>query len=275
MARSDLKDLTGKRFGLLTVVEIDKEKSRSQRIYWKCKCDCGSYVSVRTDRFKTQRSCGCIRADSLVLGQTFGRLTVIEPDFEKTKEKGFGIYFKCQCACGNMHSALLAHLRSGGVKSCGCYCSEKAKAQMTTHDKSNTRLFRIWSGMKSRCLNSNVKDYYRYGARGIQVCKEWECDFLEFYNWAINNGYSDKLSLDRKNNNEGYNPSNCKWSTILEQQNNTMVCISVVVNNKWYSSIREVSRKYNIPPTTVSKYLKRGNLEEYINKRINKEKEPK
>ena len=75
--------------------------------------------------------------------------------------------------------------------------------------------------MKSRCTNKNDPDYKKwYGSRGIKVCDEWQNDFLKFYNWAINNGYKDNLSIDRINVNGNYEPSNCKWATDIEQANN-------------------------------------------------------
>ncbi|MBR6613178.1 MAG: hypothetical protein IKK84_00235 [Clostridia bacterium] len=75
--------------------------------------------------------------------------------------------------------------------------------------------------MKARCYNKNVERYKNYGGRGIKVCDEWRDDFMAFYQWAIKNGYQDSLTLDRKNVNGDYEPSNCRWVTKETQANNT------------------------------------------------------
>lgn len=89
-----------------------------------------------------------------------------------------------------------------------------------THGKSNTRLYSIYSNMKTRCYNKNSVDYKNYGERGITICKEWLSSFMSFYNWSINNGYKQGLLLDRKDNELGYSPENCRWVDSIEQNNN-------------------------------------------------------
>lgn len=86
--------------------------------------------------------------------------------------------------------------------------------------KHGNRLYNIWYNMIRRCNNQNAKDYKNYGAKGIRVCKEWEVDFYTFYNWAINNGYNNALSLDRINNQGDYKPDDCRWVTMQEQHRN-------------------------------------------------------
>lgn len=82
-----------------------------------------------------------------------------------------------------------------------------------------TKLYNVWKEMRQRCNNPKHKHYKRYGDRGIKVCKEWD-DPEAFYNWAVNNGYKEGLTLDRINNDKGYSPDNCRWATIKEQCKN-------------------------------------------------------
>ena len=91
-----------------------------------------------------------------------------------------------------------------------------------THRKSNTRIYRIHNTMKRRCYEPNFKHFEYYGGRGIKVCDEWlgKDGFISFYEWAMANGYMDDLTIDRIDANGNYEPSNCRWITIQEQQKN-------------------------------------------------------
>ena len=148
-----------------------------------------------------------------ITGNNYGRLTVIEP---AGKEGTGAALWKCRCECGNEIITRGASLKSGHTKSCGCYKSDIH----STHRKKNTRLYEIWRGMKKRCGLDTLHNYDAYGGRGITICDEWKNDFMSFYTWAMENGYQEHLTLDRKDNNGNYEPSNCKWSTVEEQANN-------------------------------------------------------
>ena len=84
------------------------------------------------------------------------------------------------------------------------------------HGLSKTRIYRTWGNMKSRCHKEYDSKYKYYGAKGIKVCDEWRNNFMSFYNWAIKNGYTDELTIDRIDSTKDYCPENCRWVT-LEQ----------------------------------------------------------
>ena len=93
---------------------------------------------------------------------------------------------------------------------------------MKTHGKSNSKLYKVWAGMKQRCYNPNDNFYYCYGGKGITVCEKWKDNFQNFYEWAICNGYNENLTIDRIDCNKNYCPENCRWvNTIIQSRNRT------------------------------------------------------
>lgn len=89
----------------------------------------------------------------------------------------------------------------------------------TKHGFHGTRIYRIWRGLFKRCDYPNSTDYKNYGGRGIKICDEWR-DFINFKNWAFANGYSNDLTIERKDVDSDYEPSNCTWITKREQAQN-------------------------------------------------------
>ena len=126
----------------------------------------------------------------------------------------------CECFCGNRFIERGSRIRNGSKKSCGCLWKKKTIDRNTTHNKSRTRLYNIWCGMKARCNNPNNPAYDRYGGRGIKICEEWNNSFENFYDWSKENGYSKELTIDRIDNDRGYSPDNCRWADYYIQGRN-------------------------------------------------------
>ena len=217
---SKLIDLKGQRFGRLTVIEkSDSEKNGNAK--WLCLCECGNrkVISGYNLRQGYTISCGCYHNEIIkknIKGQRFGRLTVLQ---ESGRSNSQGIKWLCECDCGNKVIVRSSSLINGTTKSCGCYQKNVISKMSTKHNCSRTQLYRTWRNIKSRCNNPNTPRFKDYGGRGIKVTKEWE-NFECFKNWALNNGYSDELTIDRINVNGDYEPSNCRWITNKEQQLN-------------------------------------------------------
>ena len=259
------QDLTGVKFGRLTVIEqAGRDKNRS--IKWKCRCECGNYTTVLGGNLRkgTSRSCGCLAkeiarerdsAENLT-GRTFGRLTVL---YRVENDSSGKPKWLCKCECGNMKAVSAKHLKHGDVKSCGCLPKEHAKTLHKineTHGKSNTRLYQVWEGMKQRCRPTSKN----YGARGIKMCKEWE-NFEPFFEWAMSNGYDPgakrlQCTLDRIDVNGDYCPENCRWIDNLSQQNNRQDNHKITFNGETHT-LAEWSRILHMKNETLIARIER------------------
>lgn len=128
------------------------------------------------------------------------------------------------------------------------------------HGMKGTRIYRIWKAMKTRCLNPNFKRYDRYGGRGIKICDLW-MDFLPFYQWAMSAGYSDELSIDRINNDDGYYPENCRWATKSQQRRNYSQNHYVSIDGN-IMILTDASKIFEVRPSTFLQKLKYGKIED-------------
>ncbi len=127
------------------------------------------------------------------------------------------------------------------------------------HGLSHTRIHRIWHSMYCRCYYQSTNQYKNYGGKGIKVCEEWKHieGFCNFYKWAIDNGYSDELTLDRIDNKKDYCPENCRWSTPKFQSNHKTNNVYYTFNGKKQTS-KQWCDEYGISQTTFNDRLKRG-----------------
>lgn len=130
------------------------------------------------------------------------------------------------------------------------------------------RLYSIWKRMKDRCNNPNHKYFSYYGGRGITVCDEWQKNFPAFYEWAIQNGYDDSLTIDRIDSNGNYDPCNCRWVTRHEQMLNTRRNHYLTYNGETLT-VNEWAEKFGIKQNTLLYRIRRGwSVERALTKRV-------
>ena len=194
----------------------------------------------------------------LILKEELGMLYPTEKSIKKVR---FGLYI---CGCGKEFRAQMQSVRVGRTKSCGCYNRQKINEATTKHGLYGTRIYRIYYAIKQRCYNPNSDSYKDYGARGITVCDEWLESIVNFNNWAINNGYNDRLEIDRKENDKGYSPDNCRWTDRFTQNQNTRRLRKT--NNSGYRGIsyNKNVKKYSCNICVNNKKLRLGYFENAI-----------
>lgn len=148
-------------------------------------------------------------------------------------EKGKNSKWLCLCNCGNLFVTTACSIRDRENLSCGCMIGKSHEKH--GYIKLNQRLYKIHNAMVERCYNVNHKQYKHYGGRGIAVCNEWRNDFMNFYEWAMNNGYKEELTIDRVDVNGNYEPTNCRWATAKQQGRNRRTCRYFTINDETHN----------------------------------------
>src|SRR5438132_9525042 len=186
-------------------------------------------------------------------GRRFGRWSVIK---RAANTQQGSTRWQCLCECGNLSICTGAALRGGHTTSCGCRQREllRGKAPINfTHGASKTRIYRTWQGMRDRCGNPHATYFTHYGGRGISVCAEWE-DFSVFKKWALRAGYTDALTIERRDVNGNYTPENCTWIPMAKQSANRRFLRKAPTGEPWYA----IARRNGISPTAFGSRMFRG-----------------
>lgn len=201
-------------------------------------------------------------------GQRFGRLTVIGRKEGAVIQGGTAhVFWDCACDCGARCYVNGYCLRHGITKSCGCLFTEA----VTVHGESDTGLYRTWGSMKARCLNPKSRGYRWYGEKGISVCTEW-MEYPAFSEWAMSNGYSSNLTIDRIDPSGNYCPENCRW--ITRSENSKRTAVNFLSVNGETKSVQEWQRLLGTSKMTIRHWIDRRG-EEYATTRIGATLSPK
>lgn len=191
-----------------------------------------------------------------LINKQFGKLVVLQRHPENNKAGKSR--WVCKCSCGTEVIVNSGNLTSGHTRSCGClvmeHCKTKLKASHSSHGLSKTPEYETWLAIRKRCHDESAKDYYRYGGRGIAVCERWRESFEAFYQ-DMGPRPSPEHSIDRKDNNAGYSPNNCRWATKEEQANNRSTNVTHLIDGESLT-LAQIARAYQLNPMTIKRRLK-------------------
>jgi len=222
-----VKDMKGKKFGRLTPVEFAYMKDT--HAYWKCICDCGNEKIIMGSslRNKSTFSCGCYKkVKNNLIGKKFHMVSVIN----QVKTDNKNSRWNCLCDCGKEFTTSRPSLIQGHTLSCGCYGIQQKKDYFTKHGMTESKTYKTWEWMKTRCLNFKSKYYHNYGGRGIKICDRWVNSFENFFEDM--GEAKEGMSIERIDNEKGYSKENCKWIPKSEQARNKRNTAYTLINNQ-------------------------------------------
>ncbi len=243
-----VRNIVGERFNRLTVLER-AGNNKSGKVCFRCRCDCGCEIIVTGNHLLSgnTKSCGCLKHEPTnrapMEGKTFGRLTALSYDHTEGKSA----FYRCRCECGREIIVRGLSLRRGDTRSCGCLRREVTAQKNTdnqTHGMYNSKIYKTWVGIKTRCYNSNDNGYKNYGGRGITMYEPWINDFQAFYDYVsqLEHFGEEGFSLDRINNDGNYEPGNLRWTTMKEQSRNRRTNVWVEYNGEQITLVEAAER---------------------------------
>lgn len=179
-------------------------------------------------------------------GQRFGRLII---EREADRSSSGKRQWECLCDCGVRKVCGQGSILSGKTASCGCLQSEMTSSRFTKHGLKGTPEYEIWKGIKRRCLNPNTNGYKKYGARGITICDLWRDSFMAFLE-HVGQRPSPQHSIDRIDNDRGYEPGNVRWATMVEQNRNLRDNVFLTLDGKTMT-MAAWADEVGIPASTI------------------------
>lgn len=274
-SRSFMRLEVGEVFGHWTVIGGDSRRSSAHGkpvVHWLCRCICGTERPVPSYALRGGKSvsCGCvtrkvlqeqprgsragaIRQSEDITGQRFGRLVVLRR--ARSGETGWLV----RCDCGKERFVQSTPIKTGHTKACGClntthgYTRDLSRSRNS--DAEQRRLYWVWASMRARCERPSDRSFSSYGARGIRVCARWASfeSFLE----DMGSRPSPSHQLDRIDNDGNYEPSNCRWVSVTQQQrnkrNSRLLALAGVTRTQ-----AEWSETTGIPQQLIYQRIKRG-----------------
>lgn len=189
-----------------------------------------------------------------LVNQRFGRLVVLE---RAGSHPTRGATWKCECDCGSTTVVPTWWLKTGRTKSCGCYKKDTLRAANLTHGMTRHPLSWVFADMRRRCYVPKSRSYKDYGGRGITICDEWLSNRTKFFDWALANGWEKGLSIDRRDNDGNYEPSNCQIATRKQQANNRRSSVVVDVSGEKLSGLKLVEFVDSFGVVSYATFLKR------------------
>lgn len=258
-------NIAGERYGALVAL-YDTGQKINGATAWMFQCDCGNkkMLPINNVRYGAIKSCGCYinkklpkkRKQRVQVGDVFGELIVVQVMGQSDNDAHY--QSKVRCTCGNVFTTRDTFLICG-KRTC---CPQCSNLKQQTHGLSDTPIFHLWQGMKSRCNNPNDKQYKDYGGRGICVCDEWINNSDAFIEWAVQNGYKEGLQIDRKDVNGNYEPSNCRFITQVENARNRRNTIRIHYEGE-LMTIGEIAEITGLESTLIYQRIHKFHWDEY------------
>lgn len=251
------KDLSGQVINNWKIIEFS-HFDKHHASHWICECQCKYHTreTKTISQIKQRDRCFKCAIDERVkdlYGLSFGNWRAIGHSYRN----GGHAFTKCESCCEHKE---IRDIRNDVLTSKNPpQCSICRKNNGIAFGLSKTRLHHIWDGMNRRCYDPNNKNYKNYGERGIAICNEWlgREGFLNFYNWAINNGYSELLSIERIDVNKNYCPSNCTWVPMSDQAKNRTITLYYEIDGE-KDTVANIAKLNKMKYETIKERIQRN-----------------